>query len=275
MADELERRLVALGRAEPPEPSDERIAAIEARVVAATHQPLPSRRRLPVAVAAAAVIVLLVAGLVLASGGRSNEVRLEFADGVTLERPGSATPGVAGDELPDGTIIVVAEDGLAVVDEGRFGPGRYVVVDGRLERLGPGETSLPVTTVAAPGAPATSSGDGPRRSDAPSDRPTNGPAPTTTATTSATTTTATTSGAPGEPPPTIRTVDRPPATSPGRTTVVGATTTTPIVRPTATTTSTTTSTTVPIRATSTTTTTTAPDRTTATTSRDRPPSDRP
>lgn len=146
--DATRRRLEELGSSEVPEPTPARLLAIEARVMSAVAKPV-ERRAFPVLLATAAAVVMLIVGVVLVTGGGDPDARLTFADGVTLERPGVA-PAVAtpGDDLPDGTVVVIAAGGSAVVGPDRFGPGRYLVVDGRLEPIvsAASTTSVPTRT---------------------------------------------------------------------------------------------------------------------------------
>jgi len=167
MTDVIDR-LEALGRAPVPHLDEDRLQAMEARVLHATHHRTDEHRRRTLVLAVAAAVVLLVAGVVFASGGNGT-VRLEVADGVILERPGvGADVGAAGDELPDGTRVEVRPGGQAVVDGERYGPGRYVVVDGRLEPVG-GPPSISTTTTSM-GATADGAGP-PIRVTAPSTQP--------------------------------------------------------------------------------------------------------
>lgn len=264
---ELAARIEALAGTAVAEPDAARMQAIEDRVMRTIGEG-PDRRRgrgvRLLGIAAAAV--LLIAGLVVVSAGNEPTL-LRAADAVTLERPGeAAVAGVAGDELPDGTIVEI--HGSAVVDGDRYGPGRYVVVDGRLEPIVPpastttsvaaasGGSETPVRPPPAP-PPTTAERTGdpaPERDAPPSTRlstttatPVRGsePAPTT---------------APSRPagtsvPDRSRPTTTPPATSATtpRTTPTTTTTTTTNTRPTTTTTRPTTTTTRQITTTTTTT----------------------
>jgi hypothetical protein len=155
-------RLEAVGRQQPRPLDDDHVAALEARVLAAitTDEPAAgtSVRWAPFALtAAAAIVVLLIVSLVFAGGG--DRARFEIADGVVLELPGDSVAAAAGDELPDGAVVAIGVDGLAVIDGERYGPGRYLAADGRLTPIVPSSTStssVPTTVAGAPsGATST------------------------------------------------------------------------------------------------------------------------
>ena len=272
MADELERRLEAAGRASPPPLTDDRLGAIEDRVMAVTAEPVEMRRRMPLLAVAAALVAVLVVGIALVSA-RADDTRLELADGVVLEVPGEAPEiGVAGDDLPDGTVLTVDVDGAAVVDGRRFGPGRYLVVDGEVVPMPPPSTSSPGaddTAASSTGPSPPSTGDAATPV---------APPPTTTATPvappvppSRTTTTTVAVDRPVDRPPTDGTrPDRPTTTRPSdRPTTTERRPGTTRPRPTTTTTTTTTTTVPRDRPT-----TTTPRGDTTTTVRDAAPGDR-
>ena len=137
-------RLREIGRTDTPPLDGDRLARIEARVLATVAEPLvpqPSvagvdgRRRIaPMIAIAAALLVLAVLGAVaLAARGRDDGLVIEAAEGVVIDVPGGEpTAGSSGDRLPDGTVVEIGPAGSATIDGVAYGPGRYLVGGGTL-----------------------------------------------------------------------------------------------------------------------------------------------
>ena len=166
---QLAARLQAIGRTEVPPLTEERLAVIEGTVVtrtATTASRAPARRPWgSYAWVGAAAIVVALAVAVAVPYGHHAEVRIVAAAGVVVEVPGSGPRvAVAGDALPDGALVEVAAGGAAVVGHDRFGPGRYLVVGGRLVALTTTTTtSLRATSTNTRDAVAPSSSPPPTR----------------------------------------------------------------------------------------------------------------
>ncbi|MDJ0768790.1 MAG: hypothetical protein QNJ12_08350 [Ilumatobacter sp.] len=177
---DVERRLERMGEVVPAAPSEHRIAAIEQRVMAAITTRAPNRRRvLTAAVALAAATLFVIAAFVaFAALDRGGDATFALADGVTLESPGGPSVAIAaGDDVPDGSIIVVAAGGEAVVDGDRYGPGRYRVTDGMLVPLVRTPSARTTTSPTGPPTGTTTPEASIREGDlAPVDRPTTAPA---------------------------------------------------------------------------------------------------
>ncbi|MFK7919186.1 MAG: hypothetical protein AB8G14_14010 [Ilumatobacter sp.] len=144
--DDVATALAALG-SEPVVISEERLAALEARVLGDRTERRPNvavvvpavvleagRRRRPrraiqmVSVAATLFVCVLAFGLLAAD---DDGLVIADAAGVTVALPGGdEVQGRAGTALPEGADLEVAE--FVVVDGRRFGPGRYRVADGEL-----------------------------------------------------------------------------------------------------------------------------------------------
>ena len=239
----LAARLESIGGTETPPLTDERVAAIEQRI--ALRAPLPLQRAAPprprvrhVWVAAAAVVVLSVLAVV-SFGGSSDALRFTAAEGVVVEAPGAVARTVrAGDDVPEGAVVEVAAGGTAAIGRDRFGPGRYVVVAGRLVALSTTtapavERSTTTGAVAVPAVPPPSTArDAASSTTAVIERDTaapstaSSPAATTQATTTAppTRTAATSPATPAPIPERSTTTATPPART-TTTTVVGRTST--------------------------------------------------
>jgi hypothetical protein len=167
MVDRLDPadRLREIGRRPTPPLDDDRLAAIEARVLAAVDAPdaaAPAthdgRRRFVVRVAVAAVMVLLaVLGAVALAARDSGEgLVIESAAGVLVDAPDTGVVVAAsGDRIQDGSVVAIEPGGSATIDGVAYGPGRYVVADGRLRRDPPDAPPGGAGVVPAPAATTT------------------------------------------------------------------------------------------------------------------------
>jgi hypothetical protein len=136
--DELISRLESAADVPAPGLSDERRAAIEARIDTMSVGSDDGRRRVGgMWLAAAAVSALIVIGAVVTFADRGAYAELDSASGtVAVELPnGDTVAGTAGTELPDGAVLDIGPDATATVDGVALGPGRYAIVDGRAEQL--------------------------------------------------------------------------------------------------------------------------------------------
>lgn len=161
--DELTERLTHLGQAPTPPPDPAFANRLDAHLRTLHHDGAPVRSRFRGwALAGAAGVVAVVAVLASTLVGGEPVVVMTAAADTEVVLPGeAATPGSAGQRLPDGARIVVSPDGEAVVGGVVLGPGAEAVVVGdRLEVL-PGDETVVVTPTTTdtppPGSETTNS----------------------------------------------------------------------------------------------------------------------
>jgi len=175
--DDLERLLQELGNTPVAPPDELTIARIEARWRAAapavdgtsaarSRAPFPRRRRRYLAqhrrpaLIGSVALVAAAAGIALVIAVREpagTEVVVAEAQGITVVLPsGEVITPLAGEELPDGSIIQSAPGSSGRVGNEVLSPGvRYIVEDGRLRPAG----SLEPATTTAPGTTGVSAPD--------------------------------------------------------------------------------------------------------------------
>lgn len=173
--EQLIQRLEALGRAEPPQLTHERLTSIEARAAESITLVRPSvdddslrSKAIPLLLAVAALLLLFVGALAWFDGGSA--LTVAAADGtVVIEMPdGRRIDATVGADVPDGSLIDVAEGSSVTLGDDELGPGRYEVRDGRPFVVGPAppdETSVP------PVAGSTSTTTAPVRANGTDDDP--------------------------------------------------------------------------------------------------------
>lgn len=157
MTDDQELREILhdLGHTATPDPDPAFANRLDAQLRRQHDEQLTRRRRprlAPAVLGLAGAAVIIVAAVSLSLIGREQAVVVLTAAAETdIVLPGeAASAGVAGQQLPDGTRILVSADGEAVVGGVVLGPGaEAVVVAGRIEvlRVDDGVDAQPTTTV--------------------------------------------------------------------------------------------------------------------------------
>lgn len=153
---DVERLLRALGREQPPAPTESFVESLAARLRAIP----PSRRPRPrlvlrtgLALAGAAIVAAVVAGVLVRPGDDS--LLLSSASDATITFPdGSVATDLAATELPDGTVVRTGPNGRVEAGGEVLGPNSEARVrQGRLV-VEPRTTAAPTRRTAAPTRPA-------------------------------------------------------------------------------------------------------------------------
>lgn len=149
--DGLIERLETLGAAEPTPLSSARVAEIEHELLTRIERHGERSRRWLAPTLAAAVIGILIAGAALVPRSDPRPVVGSTIGSVELQLPdGTSVAATVGDELVDGTTIIVDSDELIVIDGVELGPGRWTIVDGRpAARAEPDSPTSPVPPLGA------------------------------------------------------------------------------------------------------------------------------
>ncbi|MCU1373291.1 MAG: hypothetical protein JWO68_577 [Actinomycetia bacterium] len=148
--DDPTARLEALGRAQPPAPSDDVVAGLTAgRLV--RRQPVASPlRRLPVVLPAVAVAAAVLGFVLLAFGSDApSTVTIRTAADASVQQDDGAAPAAPGQTLTEGDQVITGPAGSVTVGDVTLGPDEVAVVRaGRLRRLRRRVAAATTTTMA-------------------------------------------------------------------------------------------------------------------------------